>query len=158
MIYFNNRNGSFGLTCRFIPGLISATPIYGRWNSSLWSKGRWYPHLDCFLIFLTSFSSWIFSIFFFLGHLWIVEGISAFFSLKLLDQIEAFVGRLYRKDHVDQHLQFVWFPCVRSNLILLAKLWCSGYWTQVVVIIRQTTICEVNSYIYRKEYLQERHC
>ena len=33
---------------------------------------------------------------------------------------------------------------------------CSGSWTQVVVIIRQTTICEVNSYIYRKEYLQER--
>ena len=33
---------------------------------------------------------------------------------------------------------------------------CSGKWTQVVVIIRQTTICEENSYIYRKEYLQER--
>ena len=39
MIYFNNRNGSSGLTCR----LISATAIYGRWNSSLCWKGRWYP-------------------------------------------------------------------------------------------------------------------
>ena len=27
---------------------------------------------------------------------------------------------------------------------------CSGSWKQVVVIIRQTTICEENSYIYRK--------
>ena len=43
MIYFNNRNGSSGLTCKLIPRLISATAIYGRWNSSLCWKGRWYP-------------------------------------------------------------------------------------------------------------------
>ena len=43
MIYFNNRNGSSGLTCRLILRLISATAIYGRWNSSLCWKGRWYP-------------------------------------------------------------------------------------------------------------------
>ena len=35
---------------------------------------------------------------------------------------------------------------------------CSGLWTQVVVIIRETTICEENSYIYKIEYLQERDC
>ena len=43
MIYFNNRNGSFGLTRRLILRLFSATAIYGRWNSSLCWKGRWYP-------------------------------------------------------------------------------------------------------------------
>ena len=43
MIYFNNRNGSSGLTRRLIPRLITATAIYGRWNSSLCWKGRWYP-------------------------------------------------------------------------------------------------------------------
>ena len=42
MIYFNNRNGSSDLT-RLIRRLISATAIYGRWNSSLCWKGRWYP-------------------------------------------------------------------------------------------------------------------
>ena len=43
MIYFNNRNGSSGLTRRLtFPRLISATAIYGRWNSSLCRKGRWY--------------------------------------------------------------------------------------------------------------------
>ena len=36
------------------------------------------------------------------------------------------------------------------------KLLCSGSWTQLVVIIRQTTISEENDYIYRGEYLQER--
>ena len=43
MIYFNNRNGSSGLTLRLIPRMISATAIYGRWNISLRRKGRWYP-------------------------------------------------------------------------------------------------------------------
>ena len=43
MIYFNNRNGSSGLIRRLIPRLISATATYGRWNSSLCWKGRWYP-------------------------------------------------------------------------------------------------------------------
>ena len=46
MIYFNNRNGSSGLTRRLIPKLISTTAIYGRWNSSLCWKGRWYPTLS----------------------------------------------------------------------------------------------------------------
>ena len=49
MIYFNNRNGSSGLTCRLNPRLISATAIYGRWNSSLCWKDRWYPtHRGCY--------------------------------------------------------------------------------------------------------------
>ena len=43
MIYFNNRNGSSGLTGRLNLRLISATAIYGRLNSSLCWKGRWYP-------------------------------------------------------------------------------------------------------------------
>ena len=43
MIYFNKRNGSSGFTRWLILRLISATAIYGRWNSSLCWKGRWYP-------------------------------------------------------------------------------------------------------------------
>ena len=53
---------------------------------------------------------------------------------------------------------------MNSNLLLLfgdrqqnAANFCEKlfvvFW---LVNIRQTTICEVNSYIYRKEYLQER--
>ena len=38
MIYFNNRNCSSGLTRRLIRRLISATAIYGRWNSYIMLK------------------------------------------------------------------------------------------------------------------------
>ena len=57
MIYFNNRNVSSGLTGRLICRLISATAIYGRWNSSLCWKGRWYPTIRIRprIIFATTF-------------------------------------------------------------------------------------------------------
>ena len=66
MIYFNNRNGSSGLTRSLIPRLISVTAIYGRWwNSSLCWKGRWYPTI-CFLVFLLFFCLFSFLFFSFL--------------------------------------------------------------------------------------------
>ena len=108
---------------------------------------------------MTSFSLWILwilSIFFFLGQLWIVEGISAFFSVWLLVQLEAFVGRRYRKDLVDHPLQFVVFLLVHLWYVFVVDLRVFCGWTFSLVRCKSCFWDAVLGYICYSVAFQKR--